>query len=47
MRVTVDPYVWNERAIRAWKKAGFRPVEEREPDDEHSAAWLLMTLEPA
>ncbi|HEX2428985.1 MAG TPA: GNAT family N-acetyltransferase [Gaiellaceae bacterium] len=23
MRVTVDPYVWNERAIRAWKKAGF------------------------
>jgi aminoglycoside 6'-N-acetyltransferase len=47
MRVTVDPYVWNERAIRAWKKAGFRPVEKREPDDEHSAAWLLMTLEPA
>lgn len=21
--VTVDPYVWNERAIRAWQRAGF------------------------
>jgi RimJ/RimL family protein N-acetyltransferase len=24
--VTVDPYTWNERAIRAWARAGF--VEE-------------------
>jgi aminoglycoside 6'-N-acetyltransferase len=24
--VTVDPYVWNERAIRAWAKAGFAEV---------------------
>ena len=46
-RVTVDPYLWNERAIRAWSKAGFRPVEERQPDDEHTAAWLLMAADPA
>lgn len=41
-RVTVDPYVWNESAIRAWRRAGFRDVGEREPDEEHSARWLLM-----
>lgn len=41
-RVTVDPYLWNERAIRAWRRAGFRDVGVREPDDEHSARWLLM-----
>ncbi len=23
LEVTVDPYAWNERAIRAWAKAGF------------------------
>ena len=46
MRVTVDPYVWNERAIRAWKKAGFVRSRSAGADDEHSAAWLLMTLEP-
>lgn len=44
--VTVDPYLWNERAIAGWRKAGFRPVEERPADDEHSAPWLLMELEP-
>jgi aminoglycoside 6'-N-acetyltransferase len=41
-RVTVDPYIWNEGAIRAWRRAGFRDVEEYEPDDDHSARWLLM-----
>jgi aminoglycoside 6'-N-acetyltransferase len=41
-RVTVDPYLWNEAAVRAWARSGFRPVEEREPDAEHSARWLLM-----
>jgi aminoglycoside 6'-N-acetyltransferase len=41
-RVTVDPYVSNERAIRAWAKAGFEPVEERPPDDEKTTSWLLM-----
>jgi aminoglycoside 6'-N-acetyltransferase len=41
-RVTVDPYLWNEPAIRAWRRAGFRDVDEHEPDDEHTARWLLM-----
>ena len=41
-RVTVDPYLWNERAIRAWRRAGFDDVEEREPDADHVAGWLLM-----
>ena len=40
--VTVDPYEWNDGAIRAWRKAGFVEVERRAPDDEHSAPWLLM-----
>jgi aminoglycoside 6'-N-acetyltransferase len=40
--VTVDPYLWNEQAIRAWERAGFVPVGEREPDAEHTAPWLLM-----
>jgi aminoglycoside 6'-N-acetyltransferase len=44
-RVTVDPYLWNEPAIRAWRRAGFRDVGEREPDDEHTARWLLMEFE--
>jgi aminoglycoside 6'-N-acetyltransferase len=44
-RLTVDPSVSNERAVRAWAKAGFRPVEEREPDDEHTSAWLLMAAD--
>jgi aminoglycoside 6'-N-acetyltransferase len=43
-RVTVDPYVWNESAIRAWRRAGFSDVEEREPDEEHTSRWLLMEL---
>jgi aminoglycoside 6'-N-acetyltransferase len=41
-RVTVDPYVWNDRAVRAWQRSGFEPVGEREPDDEHRERWLLM-----
>ena len=28
--VTVDPYVWNERAIRAWERAGFVEVSRDE-----------------
>ena len=43
--VTVDPYLWNEAALRAWRRAGFRDVEEREPDDDHAARWLLMRYE--
>lgn len=41
-RLTVDPYVWNERAIQGWRRAGFEPIEERPPDEEHTAPWLLM-----
>jgi aminoglycoside 6'-N-acetyltransferase len=41
-RVTVDPYLWNEAAIRAWRRAGFREVGVRDPDEEHTAPWLLM-----
>ena len=41
-RATVDPYLWNEQAVRAWVKAGFRPVRECEPDEEHLHPWLLM-----
>jgi aminoglycoside 6'-N-acetyltransferase len=44
-RVTVDPYTWNEAAIRAWRRAGFRDVGEREADDEHKGRWLLMEFE--
>lgn len=46
-RVTVDPYLENERAVRAWQKAGFRPVEKREPDPEHLHRWLLMEFRAA
>jgi aminoglycoside 6'-N-acetyltransferase len=43
-RVTVDPYAWNETAIRAWRKAGFEQVDEhvREPDEDHASPWLLF-----
>ena len=44
-RVTVDPYVWNERAIRGWRNAGFHAVEERAPDDDHRHRWLLMEFD--
>jgi len=43
-RIIVDPYLWNERAIAAWERAGFERVEERPADDEHTAPWLLMEL---
>jgi aminoglycoside 6'-N-acetyltransferase len=46
-RVTVDPYLWNEQAVRAWLKAGFRPVRECEPDHEHRHHWLLMEFAAA
>ncbi len=40
--VTVDPYEWNERAIRAWAKAGFVEVERGKADEEHRDSWVLM-----
>jgi len=43
-RVTVDPYAWNEGAVRAWQRAGFVKVSRHEADGEHSAPWILMEL---
>ena len=40
--VTVDPYAWNERAVRGWANAGFVEVSRHEPDAEHADAWVLM-----
>jgi aminoglycoside 6'-N-acetyltransferase len=41
-RVTVDPYTWNDGAVRVWQRAGFIEVSRHEPDDEHTAHWILM-----
>jgi aminoglycoside 6'-N-acetyltransferase len=41
-RVTVDPYAWNEGAIRAWGRAGFVELSRHQPDEDHTAAWILM-----
>ena len=42
-RVTVDPYEWNDGAVRAWERAGFVEISRgHPPDDDHSAAWVLM-----
>jgi RimJ/RimL family protein N-acetyltransferase len=41
--VTVDPYEWNERAIRGWANAGFVEVSRGHPvDEDHAAEWVLM-----
>lgn len=41
-RVTVDPYAWNEGAVRAWQRAGFVEVSRHEADGEHMAPWILL-----
>jgi len=41
-RVTVDPYAWNERALRGWRNAGFEQVSEHPADDEHVHPWVLL-----
>ena len=46
LSVTVDPYAWNERAVRGWANAGFVEVSRHPPDDEHRAAWVLMRFDP-
>jgi aminoglycoside 6'-N-acetyltransferase len=46
-RVTTDPYTWNDRAVRAWRRAGFAEVEKRQPDEGHTAPWILMEFRPA
>jgi aminoglycoside 6'-N-acetyltransferase len=45
-RVTVDPYAWNEQALRGWRNAGFVEVSRHELDDEHTAAWVLLEFSP-
>jgi aminoglycoside 6'-N-acetyltransferase len=42
-RVTVDPFLHNPRAIRAWEKAGFRA--EREVPDHPGGPALLMAID--
>ena len=44
-RVTVDVYVSNRPAVRAWQKAGFRLVSQEPPDDENEEPWFLMVVE--
>jgi RimJ/RimL family protein N-acetyltransferase len=44
--VAVDPYAWNERAIRGWRNAGFVEVSRHDADDEHDAPWVLMRFTP-
>jgi len=41
-RVTVDPYTWNEIALRGWRNAGFVEVSEHDADGEHRQSWVLM-----
>lgn len=41
-RVTVDPYVWNDGAVRAWERAGFVEVSRHDPDADHTVRWILM-----
>jgi aminoglycoside 6'-N-acetyltransferase len=41
-RVTVDPYAWNQGAVRAWERAGFVEVSRHEADEEHTAPWVLL-----
>lgn len=45
-RVTVDPYAWNDAAIRAWLRAGFERVDDRvrAPDEDHASPWLLFAF---
>ena len=42
--VTVDPYAWNQAAVRAWERAGFAEVSRHEADEEHTAPWILMAF---
>jgi aminoglycoside 6'-N-acetyltransferase len=45
VEVTVDPYAWNGRAVRAWGRAGFVEVSRHPRDEEHTAEWVLMRFE--
>jgi aminoglycoside 6'-N-acetyltransferase len=46
--VTVDPYEWNESAIRGWERAGFVEVSRgHAPDEGHTSPWVLMEYRPS
>jgi len=45
--VTVDPYEWNERAVKGWRNAGFVLESRHEADEDHKAPWILMRFDPA
>ena len=45
--VTVDPYAWNERALRGWANAGFVEVSRHDPDKDHVSPWVLMRFTDA
>ena len=44
--VTVDPYAWNEPALRGWRNAGFVAVSRHDADEDHRAPWVLMRFCP-
>jgi aminoglycoside 6'-N-acetyltransferase len=44
--IRVDPYAWNDRALRGWAKAGFVEVSRHGADDEHPHPWVLMRFAP-
>jgi aminoglycoside 6'-N-acetyltransferase len=44
-RVTVDPYAWNEGAVRAWQRAGFVEVSRHDAGGDYTAPWLLMEFD--
>jgi len=46
LSVTVDPYAWNERAVRGWANAGFVEVARHPADREHTGEWVLMRFDP-
>ena len=41
-RLTVDPYAWNEGAVRAWERAGFVEISRHAAGGDHTAPWILM-----
>jgi len=41
-RVTVDPYAWNDGAVRAWQRAGFVEVSRHDAGGDYTAPWILM-----
>lgn len=45
--VTVDPYAWNDQALRGWRNAGFVEVSRHPAGGDHTDDWVLMRFEAA